>query len=227
MHQLNQRLTHTGVRQAAIAAALFVAGATSAQANLLTNGGFDAQLVGSPNGGGVGFVTFHAPNQGIPAWLLTAGGVDVFTNFLATGNQTIDMTSVHKPAGGAGPGSLQQSFATTVGAIYNVNFLMGGGSNPTIKSMEVAVSGPASAAFSQVFALDGTPGVLLPQQFSFIANATSSTLRFTSLVNDSWDGPLLDTVSVTAAVPEPESWALLLAGLGMLGGLRRRSQAPS
>lgn len=198
---------------------------STAQANLLTNGGFDGPL-GPSNGSGAGFVTFNAPNQGIPAWLLTAGGVDVFTNFLGAGNQVIDMTAVHTAAGGAGPGSLQQSFATTVGASYEVSFLMGGGSNPTIKTMEVAVSGPVSAAYSQVFALNGTPGVLLPQQFSFIANATSSTLRFTSLVNDSWDGPLLDTVSVTAAVPEPESWALLLAGLGLLSWLRRRTETP-
>jgi len=199
---------------------------STAQANLLSNGDFDAPL-GPSNSSGPGFVRFDAPNQGIPGWTLTAGSVEVFTDVLGPGTQLLDMTGVHTAAGGMGPGSLQQSFATTIGASYNVRFLMGGGDEPLIKSMEVAVNGPLSAAYSQIFSLDSgqlpAPGALLQQQFSFIANDVSSTIRFTSLVNDSWNGPLLDAVSVTAAVPEAESWALLLAGLGLLCWMRRRA----
>lgn len=38
-------------------------------------------------------------------------------------------------------------------------------------------------------------------------------------------GAVIDNVSVTAAVPEPETYALLLAGLGMLGFMNRRKAA--
>jgi hypothetical protein len=36
---------------------------------------------------------------------------------------------------------------------------------------------------------------------------------------------LLVTQAVTAAVPEPESWALMLAGMGVMGWLARRQRA--
>lgn len=55
--------------------------------------------------------------------------------------------------------------------------------------------------------------------------APDATIRFTSLQNqslgdESWG---LDNVSVSVApVPEPESWALLCAGLGLIGTVVRR-----
>lgn len=201
--------------------------ASTAQANLLTNGSFEAPL-GPANAGGNGFLRYNAPNQGIAGWTLTSGSIEAFTNFAGTGTVALDMTGLHTAAGGAGPGSLQQSFATTIGAVYNVSFLMGGGNEPFIKKMEVAVFG-AMLVWSEEFSQDSTqlptPTTLMLQQFSFVATDLSSTIRFSSLVNSSWDGPLLDAVSVTADVPEGETWALMLAGLGALGWMRRRASA--
>lgn len=43
------------------------------------------------------------------------------------------------------------------------------------------------------------------------------------LLFDANEGPLtLDNISITTAVPEPESWAMLLVGLAAVGGLARR-----
>lgn len=36
------------------------------------------------------------------------------------------------------------------------------------------------------------------------------------------NGPLLDNVTVTTAVPEPENYAMMLAGPGLIGLIARR-----
>lgn len=56
--------------------------------------------------------------------------------------------------------------------------------------------------------------------------AGENTLEFFVEGNGVTDGFALQTVAFTAAVPEPETWALWLAGLGVMTGvLRRRSRA--
>jgi hypothetical protein len=56
--------------------------------------------------------------------------------------------------------------------------------------------------------------------FDYIATTNTTTLYFLSMQNSAY-GPALDNVSVTA-VPEPESYAMLLAGLGLMGAIARR-----
>ena len=57
------------------------------------------------------------------------------------------------------------------------------------------------------------------QALSFSGDANVMTGLFEA-------GGMVDMTAITAAVPEPESWALLLAGLALIGsiGARRRSQ---
>lgn len=79
---------------------------------------------------------------------------------------------------------------------------------------------------SQSFAVDKTPnggGTLNFTRYSVIGltNLTAVTFQASGSATASYNGFTLDNIAVTP-VPEPETYALMLAGLGLLGGLARR-----
>lgn len=68
--------------------------------------------------------------------------------------------------------------------------------------------------------------------FNFVASGPSETLSFLSTGTGGAAEPpfsLLDSVSVSATVPEPSTWAMMVIGFGLLGyaGFRRRRVATS
>ena len=57
-----------------------------------------------------------------------------------------------------------------------------------------------------------------------LGNSGTSVLSFSAQgTSDSYGGSI-DNISVTSAVPEPESFAMLLAGMGLIGAVARRRQ---
>ncbi len=85
------------------------------------------------------------------------------------------------------------------------------------KALYVDVTGMSQASFT-----GATP--FTTKSLSFVASSTLTTLKFTSGATGS-SGSVIDNVLVSA-VPEPETYAMLLAGLGLMGVVaRRRKQA--
>jgi len=127
---------------------------------------------------------------------------------------------------GNAPGSIAQTFDTTVGQQYQVNFWMAGNptGNPTIKHMNVTAAIASIDYTFDTFGCSFDDMGWVERSFLFTALNTSTTLTFTSLDNsEAWGtvyGPALDNVSVNA-VPLPS--AVLLLGSGPLGlaGWRR------
>jgi len=161
----------------------------------------------------------------MPGWTVT-GTVDITITPSTwgpadTGTHALDLN-------GFETGSIAQSFATTIGQKYDVSFAysrnVAGAPDP---ATAFATAGGStlniSAANDPSF---GSGGAMLwkPAGFSFTASALSSTLSFTSTVGGS-GGVFLDSVSVTAAVPEPETYALMLAGLSAVAFVARRRGA--
>ena len=59
-------------------------------------------------------------------------------------------------------------------------------------------------------------------EFDVVGNGNTGTLKFADAGTANTYGGSLDNVSLVAAVPEPETYALMLAGLGAVGFMSRR-----
>lgn len=178
-----------------VAAALFATGA--AQANLVTNGGFET-------GDLSGWTTALDP--------LYDGVGDSSVLAVQAGNYTAYF-------GGAGS-AISQTLATVAGSSYKLSFWLAaeedvlGAAAPNAFSVDVG----AGALLSL---MDASASGYALYEAIFIAQGASTVLTFNFTQGPAfWD---LDSVSVT--LPEPGSLALLAAaGVGGLAASRRRKE---
>lgn len=207
-----------------IAAALITLSAlisAPASANLLTNGSFESGSFVNQSGGymavpvGSGTITGWEVIDNQPAWAqsITSEGLTS-----QEGSYFLDLTGFGNVTPNAG---VRQSFSTVAGQTYDVSFWLGGYApfGPTV------VLTATAGATTQTFTLNpGNANTWVQHQFSFVATGSSSTLSLRSIQqgNNYYTG--LDNVSVTAAVPEPETYALMLAGLALVAGQAKRRQ---
>jgi len=103
----------------------------------------------------------------------------------------------------------------TAGTTYTASFQLAGSQRGDTNTVDAAF-GSTTASYTL---LSADP--LTPFSLSFTPSATRSyDLSFTNQGGDNFGG-FLDKVQVTA-VPESQTWALLVAGLAALGGVARR-----
>lgn len=201
-----------------VAALSLVAAASPASAELIVNGGFEQPGVTGP-------CCTTTPPDALPGWTVTAGDVNVVIGTFGStnGNLAYEGSQYLDIVGQQPNGAMQQTFNTVAGRLYTVSFayahnLFGGAPSAT-----------------GVFSVDVLGGILTHTGGTtndlgwstylgqFTATGSTATLAFSGAQSTDNAGLFLDAVSVT--VPEPATWAMLILGMGAVGGAMRRKTA--
>ena len=121
-------------------------------------------------------------------------------------------------------GELSQSFSLDGGVMYSASFTLGGSKRGDSNVVDVSF-GNAMQSFTLA---SNDPLALYTVGFTPATNG-SYALTFANQGGDSLGAILFDVqITDTAAIPEPETYALMLAGLGLLAvvGKRRLKATP-
>lgn len=206
----------------------------AAAVNLIENGSFEDGAI-TPS-----YQQVNAGETLIPYWAVESESVDVIRDYWQPqdGAQSIDNF-------GLGRGVLTQSFTTEIGKQYQVSFYYS--AHPDTNYFSTALLGQrvllvditgTGNLYSGAFQYTETTNTLNDMKwasasFSFVADSVTTKIGFGGTVAGSYCnnvtpsaecksfGPALDNVMVTA-IPEPGEWAMMVAGLGVVGLLARR-----
>lgn len=198
------------MRKIAIAA-LLAAPLLASAANLVQNGSFEADAM--PNGS-------WSIYPSLTGWTGTPN-IELRDNVAGAAYDGLNFVELDTYSNSG----MFQDIATTAGAHYTLSFAYsarpGTGNTNDINVLwngslvqALAGSNPTGAHQWSVYNLDVIGG----------AGATSRLTFNAAGVSDSYGGSL-DAVSLTSAVPEPQTYALLLAGLGAVFFLARRRKS--
>lgn len=181
---------------------------------LIYNGNFEL----APYVAEGGYTTINGPAtySVIPSWMVGGTSVDVIRGaYGAISGNSIDLL------GTPGPGSISTSFYGNAGVNYALSFdLYKNGNtgfvNVTFGDKTQQFSSADSISRQSMLFKAATSG---PHNLSF-SSVTSSN-------GDLYSGAVIDNVTVLSAVPEPETYAMLLAGLSIIGLKVMRRRIPS
>jgi len=180
-------------------------------ANLLNNGSFEATAINTGNWTIV---------SSLAGWTTGDLGIELRNNVVGSalaGNNFAELDTT-------GNSSISQSIATVAGQWYSLSFAYSNRSDVALNSngLSWTFGDATGTAIASTLASGGNQW----QQFStqVQASGTSMTLSFSAIGRSDSLGSSLDNISVSSvsAVPEPESYALLLAGLGAMALVLRR-----
>ena len=218
------KLPATIVNIAALATLLSAGAASAATPELVVNGSFENNSISSSWAAVSSVTGWTSSASGSSAFEIqkgsTQGGSSGFMPSAAAGVQYLELNTDRLT-------SISQTIATTAGSSYLLSFAYSGRPD---------TAGNASSLMNVYWGstlLTPSPlvGTTTPtwQTFSQTVSAlgSSTLLRFESVgpTSASSYGSYLDNVSVSvSAVPEPQTWAMMLLGLGLMAFIARRKR---
>ena len=189
-----------------------------AATNLLVNPGFEHPASD--------FLNYLIPGNytWINGWTTTGTGVHWMNESLGyftdpIGKDAVDLANYTYANGG-----IKQSFATAVGETYTVGFYGATFANPTFGEITALIDNQVVNTY-QLINTTSASNTWRYFSFNFTATSAMTTLEFRNTQAAGMQYSFLDNASVVVAtVPEPETYAMLLAGLGLVGfAVRRRA----
>jgi len=201
------------MKKTILALAAIIALPAAANATAFTNGSFE---LGTAPGS---FTQLSVGAANITGWSVVSGTIDYIGSYwqAGAGSRSVDMS-------GTSAGSISQTFDTVLGKTYTVDFLMAGNPDGGSASKVLKVSATGNSQQSFNFNTNGKTKSAMgwtSKSYQFTATGTSTTLNFLAVGSGSY-GTALDGITVTSAVPEPASWAMMIGGFGIAGGAMRR-----
>ena len=193
-------------------ATLLSANAFAAGPNLVNNGSFETTTVNAGN---------WVLSTTLDGWSVLGGpgNFEIRNNVVGSaqsGSNFIELDTT-------GNTTIGQNFASlTAGASYALSFWYAPRANVAAASNGIEVLWNGQQLGATLTGNGGSNPTWAQHSFSVSALAGNNTLSFRSVGTSDSLGGSLDNVSLTSAVPEPSSYALLLAGLGAVGLVARR-----
>ncbi|WP_348694592.1 FxDxF family PEP-CTERM protein [Duganella fentianensis] len=200
------------IKSAAVVAALVAGQAHAAPIELVNNGSFESIDGHTSLASG----KWNIYNN-ITGWTGIGNGIEVRNNVAGTAFDGKYFVELDTRANSA----MQQSILTTAGKNYTLSFAFENRPGVALSSegIEVFWNGLSQGVYN-----NSTNWKTVTLNVQGIAG--SSVLKFAAVGKSDSYGTSLDKVSLVAApVPEPETYAMLLAGLAMVGVVARRRKA--
>lgn len=189
-------------------------------------------LIASPSSAAILFDDFNSQAakldwNGGANFTVTAGSVDLVTDgmygirCIGLSGGCVDLIGSEVPP--ATSGTLISIALNLNPGVYNLSFDYSGNQRGAAASSFTADI--AGLTFNSGLLASSTPFARFSQGFT-IDTAGSYNLRFAQARGPGNEGNIIDNVSL-AAIPEPASWAMMIAGFGLVGGALRRRRSLS
>ena len=199
---------------ATILAAAAPAHATLSNAPMIVNGSFEQSV--TLNSGS--WTTLYT-NGATSGWISGTAGYEVRNGVAGTAKDGKNFVELDTNQNS----SISQTIKTTLGQTYNLSFWYAPRAGVAADSNGIDVLWNGTSILTSP--LTGTSSNWVQQTLAVTGTGGLDKLSFLAVGNSDSYGGSIDMVSLTAAVPEPETYAMLLAGLGLMGTVARRRRS--